>query len=78
MDAMKHPNAIARSPTVGHALVLGCVLLALGLLPASLAQDDGVSERLGPSSRRTALVISEIAYAPAPRSDGRDLEFVEL
>jgi hypothetical protein len=33
---------------------------------------------LGPSSRRTGLVISEIMYHPAPRTDGRDLQFVEL
>ncbi len=32
----------------------------------------------GPSSRRTGLVISEIMFHPAPRSDGRDLEFVEV
>lgn len=35
-------------------------------------------EPLGPSSRRTALVITEIMYKPAPRSDGKNLEFVEL
>jgi hypothetical protein len=35
-------------------------------------------ENLGPSSRRTGLVISEIMYHPAPREDGRELEFVEL
>lgn len=32
----------------------------------------------GPTSRRTGLVISEIMFHPAERSDGRDLEFVEL
>ena len=36
------------------------------------------AEPLGPSSRRTPLVISEIMYAPAPRSDGRILEHVEI
>lgn len=35
-------------------------------------------ESLGPSSRRTGLVIAEIMYHPAPRADGRDLEFIEL
>jgi len=35
-------------------------------------------EPLGPSSRRTGLVISELMYHPADRVDGRDLEFVEL
>ncbi len=35
-------------------------------------------EALGPSSRKTGLVISEIMYKPASRPDGRDLEFVEI
>ena len=32
----------------------------------------------GPSSRRTGLVISEIMHNPRPRSDAKDLEFVEI
>jgi hypothetical protein len=35
-------------------------------------------ELLGPSSRRTSLVISEIMYNPARRQDEKDLQFVEL
>lgn len=35
-------------------------------------------EPLGPCSRATGMVFSEIMYKPAPRSDGRNLEFVEL
>src|SRR6266516_4716087 len=35
-------------------------------------------EPLGPSSRKTGLVISEIMYKPAPRTDGKVLEYVEL
>ncbi len=35
-------------------------------------------ESLGPSSRKTPIVISEIMYKPAPRTDGRNLEFLEL
>ena len=34
--------------------------------------------RLGPSSRRTGLVFSEIMYHPADRADGRNLEFIEI
>lgn len=37
-----------------------------------------VLEPLGPSSRRTPLVISEFHYHPLARADGIDLEFVEL
>lgn len=35
-------------------------------------------ETLGPSSRHTPLVISEIMYHPRERADGRDGEFVEI
>jgi regulation of enolase protein 1 (concanavalin A-like superfamily) len=35
-------------------------------------------ESLGPSSRKTPIVFSEIMYKPAPRTDGKNLEFVEL
>jgi hypothetical protein len=34
--------------------------------------------RLGPSSRRTPLVISEIMYHPKKRADGKNLEFIEI
>ncbi|HVU08842.1 MAG TPA: lamin tail domain-containing protein [Verrucomicrobiae bacterium] len=33
---------------------------------------------LGPSSRKTPMVFSEIMYKPAPRTDGKNLEFIEL
>ena len=36
------------------------------------------SEALGPSSRRTQLVLSEIMYKPAARGDGRSVEFIEI
>ena len=35
-------------------------------------------EPLGPSSRTTGIVISEIMYKPAPRTDGNNTEFLEL
>ena len=35
-------------------------------------------EPLGPSSRKTPIVISEIMYKPAPRTDTNNLEFIEL
>jgi len=48
----------------------------------TVSQASGVTagppEPLGPSSRRTPLVISEIMYQPAVRGDGRDLEFIEI
>ncbi|MGC8990423.1 MAG: lamin tail domain-containing protein, partial [Verrucomicrobiia bacterium] len=36
------------------------------------------TEPLGPSSRNTGMIISEIMYHPKARPDGRNLEFVEL
>ncbi len=35
-------------------------------------------EPLGPSSRKTGLAITEIMYHPPQRTDGRQLEFIEL
>ncbi|MCX6905486.1 MAG: lamin tail domain-containing protein [Verrucomicrobia bacterium] len=43
----------------------------VGLLPVS-------TEPLGPSSRRTGLVFSEVMYHPPDRPDEFDLEFIEL
>jgi len=35
-------------------------------------------EPLGPSSRTTGIVISEIMWKPAPRTDGNNCEFLEI
>ncbi|MBK9140144.1 MAG: lamin tail domain-containing protein, partial [Verrucomicrobia bacterium] len=35
-------------------------------------------EPAGPSSRATGMILSEIMYHPAPRTDGRNLEFIEV
>jgi len=35
-------------------------------------------DTLGPCSRKTPIVISEIMYKPAPRLDGNNVEFIEL
>lgn len=35
-------------------------------------------ESPGPSSRKTPIVITEIMYKPAPRTDANNLEFVEI
>ena len=33
---------------------------------------------LGPSSRKTPIAITEIMWKPAPRADGKNLEFIEI
>jgi regulation of enolase protein 1 (concanavalin A-like superfamily) len=35
-------------------------------------------DAMGPSSRKTPVAFSEIMYKPAPRTDGKNLEFIEL
>jgi len=35
-------------------------------------------EPIGPSSRKTGMVISEIMWKPAPRADGNNVEFLEI
>lgn len=44
----------------------------------SLSSDAAKTERPGPSSRRSPLVISEIMYHPTTREDGANLEFIEI
>ncbi|HTY88179.1 MAG TPA: lamin tail domain-containing protein, partial [Candidatus Acidoferrum sp.] len=52
--------------------------IALGI-PGALAQSSvNLHEPLGPSSRKTPIVISEIMYKPAPRADTNNLEYVEI
>ncbi len=51
----------------------------LGDVVAGLASTQSLPhEPIGPSSRRTQLVFSEIMYTPAARSDSRNLEFIEI
>ena len=35
-------------------------------------------DAMGPTSRTTPIVFSEIMWKPAPRTDGKNLEFLEL
>ncbi|MBL9138252.1 MAG: lamin tail domain-containing protein [Verrucomicrobiales bacterium] len=50
----------------------------VGLAGLSLTATTALGESLGPSSRRTDWVLSEILFHPAPRADGRNLEFIEI
>lgn len=68
-DRARNPNLIDPGLAVdfsfGHQALPACFV-------------HGRSEKPGPSTRRTGLVISEIMYHPAPRSDSRNIEFIEL
>ena len=48
------------------------------LTARSLSADAANTEKPGPSSRRSPLVISEIMYHPPTREDGANLEFIEI
>ena len=56
--------------------ILAVIAIQFGAAMAYPGQAD--LERIGPSSRRTGVAISEIMYRPAARSDGRNLEYIEL
>jgi hypothetical protein len=45
---------------------------------AAVATIVNPHELLGPSSRKTGIVISEIMWKPAPRTDGNNVEFLEI
>ena len=47
-------------------------------IPEFPTREELTYEPLGPSSRRSGITISEILYHPAQRTDGRELEFIEL
>ena len=51
---------------------------SMSFIPLDVSRITGLSEASGPSSRRTPLAISEIMYHPTNRTDGRNLEYVEL
>ena len=66
---------VLRAPPA-FLLFVTSTFLAISL---PLRADPGLPyEPLGPSSRKTGLLISEIMYKPAPRTDLRNLEFVEI
>jgi hypothetical protein len=45
---------------------------------AVVAAQVNPHDAIGPSSRMTPIVFSEIMWKPAPRSDGKNLEFLEI
>jgi hypothetical protein len=51
---------------------------SLAYTPLDVSYITGTNEPPGPSSRLTGLAITEIMYHPPARSDGKNLEFIEL
>ena len=76
MIDLKAPRAIGRPPHTKPGWIKG-LLLAVAVVATS-ANSQSVSETLGPSSRRTPIAITKIMYKPASRTDGRNVEYIEL
>ncbi len=77
-DELRHPQSVIRNPQSGG---LFCLLLLATLTGGSVqAQYTTDREPIGPSSRKTGLVISEIMYHPQvnPARTNDSLEFVEI
>ena len=70
---MHEPDKMKSSLQITMLVVIAVQFGAALAYPGQVDQ-----ERNGPSSRRTAVVISEIMYRPAARPDGRNLEYIEL
>jgi CotH protein/lamin tail-like protein len=62
----------------GRRRILNLAFAALLFLAASFSHAATPHDVLGPSSRTTPIAISEIMWKPAPRTDGKNLEFLEI
>jgi hypothetical protein len=71
-------NVRDRATTPNTILAGSQKTFSLDYAPLDVSVIKPGPETRGPSSRKTPLVISEIMYNPAPRVDGRNLEFVEI
>lgn len=61
-----------------HRMLIRRVLVLLFLSAALPARSEDLPETIGPSSRRTALVISEIMYRPPAHPQELNLEYIEI
>ncbi len=67
-----------RAATPNAILPDSQAMFSLAITPLDVRYVIGASEPAGPSSRRTALAITEIMYHPTNRVDGRNLEYIEI
>lgn len=68
---------------IAAGILIGCVAVDSGAAPTTGPALDlrflrPEPEPLGPSSRRSGVVISEVMYHPRSRADNRNLQFVEI
>ena len=59
-------------------LLRNLIFLLVFLSASSSKVASVLRDALGPSSRTTPIAISEIMYKPVDRTDGKNLEFVEI
>ena len=71
-------NVRDRATTPNTILPNSQMTFALTIRPLDVSYLSLPREPLGPSSRRHGVVISEVMYHPTNRTDGRNLEFVEI
>ena len=73
-----YPLAVGVPDAAGNTRALSLTVRAPVFLSPPKDAVRGVREPVGPASRRNPLAVTEIAARPAPRTDGRDLRFLEL
>ena len=67
-----------KDSTADHILANAQADSALTVRPLDMGYLSLPREPLGPSARRQGMVISEVMYHPTNRTDGRNLEFIEI
>ena len=71
-------NVRDRATTPNPILPNSTIQFSLTFTPLDIRNVIGTNEPAGPSSRRTGLALTEIMYHPTNRTDGRNLEFIEV
>lgn len=72
-------NNVRDRATSPNSILPGTVVpVTTAFSPLDVRYIIGTNEPPGPSSRHTGLAITEVMYHPAKRSDGRNLEFIEV
>lgn len=71
-------NVRDRATTPNTILPNSTAQFTLAVSPLDIRYVIGTNEPAGPSSRRTGLAITEVMYHPTNRTDGRNLEFIEI
>jgi hypothetical protein len=77
VSGVRDRSAVGNVIAPGSQTSFTCSFVPLHIGGAPIPLRPG-PEPLGPCSRRTPFVISEVHYHPPPRADGRNAEFIEI